>query len=186
MNKLIMIVAVAVVAGVTGCKSIEVERKGAHVATYTDTNGVTRVVCDVKGNPVILDGGWVFDYFQHWNWQRFDSLAASAGPGVSVALNGYESGADSNLVSRVRTSFDGAALLAAKIGAAIATSGGSVAADGAKSAISSLVKRYVANGGDVKAAKVTCANGSCTISDGSVTETCADCYDCVDGACSDK
>ena len=85
----------------------------------------------------------------------------------------------------MRTSFDGAALLAAKIGAAIATSGGSVAADGAKSAISSLVKKYIASGGNAKAAKITCANGSCTVTDGTVTESCTDCYDCVGGACRD-
>ena len=184
--QLVLMCGLCAALAVTGCKSIEVERHAATLATITQTNGVVTAALDAKGNPIILDGGWSVDYFQHWTWTKLDTLSATAGTGVKLDINGYESGADSNLVSLVRTSLDGAALLAAKIGAAIATSGGSVAADGAKSAISSLVKRYVANGGDVKAAKVTCANGSCTISDGSVTETCADCYDCVDGACSDK
>lgn len=173
MNKLILLAALAAVAGFTGCKSIEVERRGQSALTYTDTNGVVRAVCDAAGRPVLIDGGWTVDYFQHWNWTKLDTLSATAGSGVRLDINGYESGADSNLVALVKTSFDGAALLAAKVGAAIATAGGSCAADG----ISALVRKFIASGGDVAKAKVTCADGSCTISDGSVAETCAGCYD---------
>lgn len=171
MNKLIVVAALAAV--VTGCKSIEVERRGQSALTYTDTNGIVRAVCDAAGRPVLLDGGWTVEYFQHWNWQKFDSLNATAGEGVSLQLNGYASGSDSNLIALVKTSFDGAALLAAKVGAAIASCGGSCAADG----ISALVRKFIASGGDVAKAKVTCADGSCTISDGVVAETCAGCYD---------
>ena len=156
-----------------GCKSIEVERKGQTLATYTDTNGVVCAVCDAAGKPVILDGGWTVEYFQHWNWQKFDNLTAHAGPDVSLELNGYESGADSNLIALVKTSFDGAALLAAKVGAAIATAGGSAGAEG----VASMVRQFVSRGGDTAKATVSCANGSCTISDGSVTETCTACFD---------
>ena len=168
-------VALAALFAAAGCKSIEVERRGQSLATWTDTNGVERVVLDADGKPVILDGGWQVDYFQHWTWQRFDSLEATAGAGVALKLNGYESGADSNLTALVKTSFDGAALLAAKIGAAIATSGGSLAGDAAKSAISEAVRRFVAKGGDAAKATVECADGSCTISDGTVSEVCTDC-----------
>ena len=176
----------AIVAGllVGGCKSIEVERKGQTLATYTDTNGVVRAVCDKSGKPVILDGGWTVDYFQHWTWTRLDTLSATAGTGVALTINGYESSTDSNLVALVKTSFDGAALLAAKIGAAIATSGGSVAADGVKSAISAAVQRYISKGGDAAKAAVSCANGKCTITDGSICETCDALGNCA--SCSDK
>ena len=173
MNKLIMIVAVAAVAGIAGCKSIEVERRGQALATYTDTNGVVCVVLDAKGNPVLLDGGWEVDYFQHWTWTKLDTLSATAGSGVKLDINGYESGADSNLVALVKTSFDGAALLAAKVGAAIATAGGSAGVDG----VASMVRQFVSRGGDPAKATVNCANGSCTISDGAVTETCSSCFD---------
>lgn len=181
-------------AALVGCKSIDVERHGQSLATFTDTNGVTRVALDAKGNPILLDGGWEVSYFQHWNWQRFDALAATAGPGVSLQLNGYESGADSNLVALVKTSFDGAALLAAKVGAAIASSGGSVAADSAKSMIGTLVSRYISRGGDVSKANVTCKDGTCTITDGTICETCdtsGNCSSCKDtdscsgGSCKD-
>lgn len=162
---------------VGGCKSIEVTRRGPSLATLTDTNGVARVAIDPQGKPILLDGGWSVDYFQHWNWQKFDALHATAGEGVELSLNGYESGADSNLVALVKTSFDGAALLAAKVGAAIATSGGSVAADGAKSAISAAVQKFIKRGGSAANATVTCKDGNCTISDGSVTETCEKCFE---------
>ena len=112
--KQIMILA-ALVAAFAGCKSIEVERHAQQVATYTDTNGVVRAVCDNKGKPVILDGGWSVDYFQHGNWQKFDELSAMAGPGTSLTINKYESGMDSNLVALVSTSLDGLTKLAAAV-----------------------------------------------------------------------
>lgn len=163
----------AVVAGllVGGCKSIDVEYRGKDVATWTDTNGVVRVLCDDLGKPVLVDKGWEVDYFQHWMWMKLDSLNATAGTGVTLSLNGYETGVDSNLVALVKTSLDGATQLAAKIAAAIATSGGSAAADG----VAALVKKFVANGGDVSKATVSCANGACTVTDGAVTEVCTDC-----------
>lgn len=164
----------AVVAGafVGGCKSIEVEKRPQSALTWTDTNGVVRLVLDNANKPVILDGGWEVDYFQHWTWTKLDTLQATAGTGVTLSLNGYESGVDSNLVALVKTSFDGAALLAAKIGAAIATSGGSAAADG----VAALVRKFVSNGGDVSKATVSCANGACTVTDGTVCESCTDCF----------
>jgi hypothetical protein len=164
----------AAIAGalVGGCKSIEVNKRPQTALTWTDTNGVVRLVLDNANKPVILDGGWEVDYFQHWMWTKLDTLNATAGTGVTLSLNGYESGVDSNLVALVRTSFDGAALLAAKIGAAIATSGGSAAADG----VAALVKKFVASGGDVSKATVSCANGACTVTDGTVCESCTDCF----------
>lgn len=175
----------AIVAGllVGGCKSIEVTRHPATLATITQTNGVVTAALDASGAPVILDGGWEVEYFQHWTWTRLDTLSATAGAGVALTLNGYESGADSNLVALVKTSFDGAALLAAKIGAAIASSGGSVAADGVKSALSSAIQRYLSKGGSAANAKVTCKDGTCTITDGTVCETCDASGNCA--ACSE-
>ena len=179
MKKLVPVLMCGLCAAmaVTGCKSIEVTRHPATLATITQTNGVITAALDATGNPIILDGGWSVDYFQHWTWTKLDTLSATAGAGVKLDINGYESGADSNLVALVKTSFDGAALLAAKIGAAIASSGGSVAADGAKSAISAAVKKFLARGGSAANATATCKDGNCTISDGSITETCESCFE---------
>ena len=170
----VLLIVGAAIAGalIGGCKSIEVNKRPQTALTWTDTNGVVRLVLDNANKPVILDGGWEVDYFQHWMWTKLDTLNATAGTGVTLSLNGYESGVDSNLVALVRTSFDGAALLAAKIGAAIATSGGSAAADGG----AALVRKFVSNGGDVSKATVSCANGACTVTDGTVCESCTDCF----------
>ena len=96
----------AVVAGafVGGCKSIEVNKRPQTALTWTDTNGVVRLVLDKADKPVILDGGWEVDYFQHWMWTKLDTLNATAGTGVTLSLNGYESGVDSNLVALVSCS----------------------------------------------------------------------------------
>lgn len=168
---LVMPVLLVLLAAVGGCKSIEVNKRPQTALTWTDTNGVVHVVQDQNDRPIIIDGGWEVDYFQHWMWTKLDTLQATAGTGVTLSLNGYETGVDSNLVALVKTSLDGATQLAAKIAAAIATSGGSAAADG----VAALVKKFVANGGDVSKATVSCANGACTVTDGAVTEVCTDC-----------
>ena len=68
--------------------------------------------------------------------------------------------------------------------AAIASSGGSVAGEAAYSALSKTIKNYLSKGGSAEKATVECKDGSCTISDGTVEETCDDCVlveDTVEG-----
>jgi len=50
-----------------------------------------------------------------------------------------------------------------------------VAGDAAYSALSKTIKKYLSKGGSAEKATVECKDGSCTISDGTVTETCEDC-----------
>lgn len=190
MKKLMMAAALAA-AGLAGCKSIEVERHGQTLATYADTNGVVRVALDAKGQPILLDGGWEVDYFQHWMWTKLDMLSATAGTGVKLDINGYESGVDTNLVALVDVSLKGTAELAAKIGTAIATCGASAAAEGGAASIVALAKqaynRFVSRGGNVSKAVVSSsADGTVTVSDGSIGVQCRDgsCSDCADGSCS--
>ena len=193
MKKLITIAVLtsALCAALVGCKSIGVERHGQSLATYIDTNGVERVVLDEKGRPVLLDGGWEVSYFQHWMWTKLDMLNATAGTGVTLANNGYESGVDTNLVALVDVSLRGTAELAAKIGAAIATCGASSAAEGGAASIVALAKqaynRFVSRGGNVSKAVVSSsADGTVTVTDGAIGVQCKDgsCSDCADGSCS--
>ena len=192
MKKLITIAVLtsALCAALVGCKSIGVERHGQSLATYIDTNGVERVVLDEKGRPVLLDGGWEVSYFQHWIWTKLDMLNATAGTGVTLAINGYESGVDTNLVALVDVSLRGTAELAAKIGAAIATCGASSAAEGGAASIVALAKqaynRFVSRGGNVSKAVVSSsADGTVTVTDGAIGVQCKDgsCSDCADGSC---
>ena len=180
--KQIMILA-ALVAALAGCKSIEVERHAQHVATYTDTNGVVKAVCDDAGKPVILDGGWCVDYFQHWNWQKFDELSATAGTGVSLTINKYESGADSNLVALVSTSLDGLTKLAVAVGEAyVKIAGGGAQADTALKTTSKIINYFRDKGGSVDKATVTTDEtaGTLKISDGTTCVSCDSSGNCTE------
>ena len=190
MKKLITIVAVATVAVVTGCKSIEVERHAQTLATVQNADGTVSVVRDKDNNPVTLDGGWSVDYFQHWNWQKFDSLHAMAGKDVSLDINNYEGGASaSNLTALVSTSFDGGARLATAIGDAyIKIAGGGAQASTVMDVASKMYASFTEGGGDASKAEVktdTAAN-TVTVSDGSVCTTCTADGTCTTGNCSDK
>lgn len=187
MKKLMMIALAACAAAVTGCKSIEVERRGQTVATYTDTNGVVHAVCDAKGNPVILDGGWLVDYFQHGNWQKFDEMVARAGS-ASLSINKYESGMDSNVVSLVHTSLAGATKLIVAAGEAyVKVAGGGAQAETALSAGQKIFSYFTEKGGDVSKAKVT-SNAKAktvTVTDGTTCIVCDAAGNCTDYSCTD-
>ena len=184
MKKVLMFAAIAAIfAGITGCKSIEVERHAASLATVQNADGTVSVVKDAQGNPVILDGGWEVDYFQHWNWQRFDSLSAKAGEGVSLDINNYEGGADSNLVSLVSTSLEGATkLIATAAEAYVKVAGGGAQADTALSVGQKIYEYFKSKGGDETKATVSTdsAINTVKVTDGS---TCIQCD--AQGNCSD-
>jgi len=186
MKKLIEITTLAALCAIAaGCKSVTVTRHPATLAKVAQADGTEKVATDKTGAPIVLDGGWEVEYFQHGNWQKFDAMSATAGAGVSFSLNGYEGGTDySNLAKLVEVSFKGAAELTAKIGAAIATYGGSIAAEGGAKAIASTISKFISKGGDASNATVTCEGGNCTITDGTFSEVCEGC--CTGGACDPK
>lgn len=184
MNKLMITLALA--AALCGCRSVEVVYHGTNVATVENADGTKTVLTDPEGKPVIIDLGWEAEYFMHWTANKFDAMDIQAGKDVSLSINKFEGGADpAKLVELVDVSLKGAAELAAKIGAAIVTSGGSVAGEAGSKALKDSIASYLAKGGNAAKATVSCKDGSCIITDGTVTETCADCVDCPDGKCAD-
>lgn len=190
MNKMIMFAAVAAAVGFTGCKSIEVERHAQTLATIKNADGTVSIVRDKDDNPITLDGGWKVDYFQHWNWQRFDSLHATAGTGVALDINNYEGGADvTNLTALVSASFEGGTKLAMAIGDAyVKIAGGGAQAATVMDVASKVYSSFAEGGGDPAKATVkadTAAN-TVTVSDGSVCTTCTADGTCTTGTCSDK
>ena len=181
MKKLMIIwAAVAAIALAEGCKSITVDNRGSEVAI--DDNG--EVVRTKDGNPVVLYKGWQVDYFQHWNWQRFDTFDASVetNGAIKVGINGYASGADTNLNALVSTSLNGVAIITEKVLAAVATQGCSVIGGAGEMALKACIEKFKAKGGNENNIQVSCKDGSCTITDGNVTEVCENC--CID--CKDK
>ncbi len=186
MNKLIAFAALAAIAaGFIGCKSIEVERHAQTLATVQNADGTVTVVRDAQNNPVTLDGGWNVDYFQHWNWQRFDSLSAKAGKDVSLDINNYASGADSNLVALVDTSLEGATkLIATAAEAYVKVAGGGAQADTALAVGQKIYEYFKSKGGDETKASVTAdtADNTVKVSDGTTCVSCdtnGNCTDCT-------
>ena len=189
MKKVMMMTAAACAVAMmatTGCKSIEVERHAATLATVQNADGTVSVVRDSANNPVVLDGGWEVDYFQHWNWQRFDSLSAKAGAGVSLDINNYEGGADAtNLTQLVHVSLDGATkLIATAAEAYVKIAGGGAQADTALSVAQKVYSYFTSKGGNADKAEVKTdtAENKITITDGTTCVTCdkdGNCTDCT-------
>lgn len=185
MKKLMTIAALAAIAaGMTGCKSIEVERHAQTLATVQNADGTVSVVRDKDNNPVTLDGGWEVDYFQHWNWQKFDILSAKAGKDVSLDINNYEGGADAtNLTQLVHTSLDGLTkLIATAADAYVKVAGGGAQADTAINVAQKIVRYFNEKGGDVSKATVTTDTASNTVkvSDGTTCVSCDSAGNCTD------
>ena len=184
MKKIMIVLAACAAAVFTGCKSIEVERHAARLATVENADGTVSVVKDAANNPVVLDGGWEVDYFQHWNWQRFDSLSAKAGKDVSLDINNYEGGADAtNLTALVHTSLDGLTKLIEKAAEAYTkVAGGGAQADVALSTASKVINYFSSKGGDLTKAEVKTDTASNTVqvTDGTTCVSCDTAGNCTD------
>lgn len=167
----IVAAAIGLAGAVSGCRSVEVENYGEEVVKNAD--GVPVLTTD--GKIQTIKKGWRVDHFQHWMITEADAITATVRPDeISVSLNGLNSRPDgTNVVALVDTSFKGATELAAKIGAAIASSGGSV---GVEAAASALASKFLASGGSSEKASVSVTDGVVTCTDGSCS---------VSGACSD-
>ena len=172
--KKMMIFAACAAAMTTGCTSTSAEWGGE------------RVILDADGKPLVASDGTVqkakepvrLSSWRHWMDTHVDTAQLDVEKEkIAFTMNGYKATPSEELGKLVDVSLKGAAELAAKVGAAIATSGGSVAGDAAYQSLRSTIAKYISKGGDASKAKITCENGSCTISDGTVTETCTDCID---------
>ena len=169
---LMVAVLFAFVLLLAGCTSTSAEWGGERVvvgadgAPLVDKDGVVQKVKE----PVRLKS------LRHWNDTHIDvAKLLVTRDQIDFAMNGYKAEPSEELNKLVETSLKGAAELAAKVGAAIASSGGSVAGDAAYSALRNAISKYISKGGDVSKTTVTCENGSCTFTDGTITETCTDC-----------
>lgn len=164
-----------------GCKSIEVDRKGQSLATVKHADGTVEVVKGADGSPLVLDGGWKVDYFQHWNWQKFDNLEAKAGE-AELRINNYHGGSDTNLTALVDASMAGATRLVVSIGETYAkVAGGGAQADTVLDVAQRVYSYFTAKGGDPAKATVSEADGKVRVTDGATTVACD-----RDGNCSER
>lgn len=172
MKQLMLLAAIALAIILAGCRSVEVENYGQDYVKMSNGDPVL-----VDGKPVLIGKGWSVDHFQHWMITKADTISANVKKDeIDFSMNGLNTQPDAEgLKNLVDVSLKGSAELAAKIGAAIATSGGSAGAD----AIAAYVKQFIAKGGDPEKATVTVSDGTLTCTDGSCTLT----GSCTDGSC---
>ena len=172
----IIALAVFCVIGVLllqGCTALKVTDYGHEVVR--DSDG--KPLVDKDGKVQTVHKGQRWHYNKNMVDQSLDDLEFTRKQGdvIGLKLRNYKDAVSPELNKVIETSFKGAAELAAKVGAAIATSGGSVAGEAAYSALRSAIAKYISKGGSAEKAKITCEGGNCTITDGTVTETCTDC-----------
>ena len=178
----------ALTAAFVGCTSTTIEWGGQNAVRDADGH----VLTDPSGKPYYEKPQNYYHQNKHWTDEKVQDLrvAANADGSYEATLGHYDSVVNaSNLVALVREGLSGSAELAGRIGAAIATSGGSVAAEGGAGAIVALAKQayssFKSGGGDESKAVVsTSANGTVSVSDGKVCTTCTD-GSCTTGSCSD-
>ena len=100
-------------AALAGCRSVTVKNYGQEVV-------------DVNGVQTVISKGWYVSHWQHWMITKADNISASIKPdAITFGLNGLDEMPDGDGLAKVVTaSLSGAAELATKVGAAIATAGG--------------------------------------------------------------
>jgi hypothetical protein len=122
----------------------------------------------------VLSGGWEATARSPlWADEAIKGLSIGVATNgtVTLSIDDYSRDLSTNAVTMAHNLVADFATLAEKASAAYATAGASVAAAGVKKAIAA----YILKGGNAANAKVTCADGNCTFSDGVITETCVGC-----------
>lgn len=174
MRRIRLVMLCGVLAAVCGCQTRITATKlpeVAHPIYATDKSGAP-YISDWK----ITSGGWEATARSPlWADEAIKGLSIGVATNgtVTLSIDDYERDLSTNAVTLAHNLVSDFAVLSEKAAAAYATAGASVAAAGVKRAIAA----YILKGGDPQKAKVTCENGNCTFSDGTVTEVCPDCYE---------
>ena len=167
--KRLLVLSVFIAAVFGGCQTyITAEKRPESILPVSDSSG------NVTGY-IVASGGWTASARSPlWAAESLRGLDIGVGTNgtVHLILGEYQRDLSTNAVEMTRILTDGAVSLAAKVTAAIVSSGASPAADG----VSALVQKFIASGGDASKATVTCAEGKCSVTDGYVT--------CDDSGCS--
>lgn len=154
-------------AALAGCMSIKVEDKGYEV--LRDASGLPLV--DKDGKVQLAHRGQYWSIWKHWVNQSAEEFNFSRAPGdtINLGMKNYKDEVSAELDKLIESCFEGASELAAKVAAAIATSGGSVAGEAGYTALKNCIGKFIRKGGDASKATVNCTDGNCTITDGTIT-----------------
>lgn len=162
MNK-ITIIAIASLAACAGCNTTRIGADPVALGTRTTTvyiDGDTNRVASVTTSTDHAFAWWANSYRNLMDTQIAD-MAFQYGE-ASASVHGYGNTVN---VEAVKACADAVSDITAKVCSAIVSHGGTTVS----SAVSSLVARFIKAGGDASKATVECKDGSCTITDGTIT-----------------
>ncbi len=176
--KTTMILAAIAAILTTGCQTrVQIERdEPSQILPVQD-------VREINGTNVVINTGYYVPPAHYcvtarsplWAKESVARFAASVGDNGTWTINadGYERDLSTNAVAFTGEMFAGAAKLVNEVGIAYAKiAGGGAQADTITSLAVKAVKLFQDKGGNVDAARVTCADGACTFSDGTTTVRC--------------
>ena len=161
--KIRAIFAVAAIAVCAGCNTTRIGADPVALGTRTTTvyiDGDTNRVASVTTSTDHAFAWWANSYRNLMDTQIAD-MAFQYGE-ASASVHGYGNTVN---VEAVKACADAVSDITAKVCAAIVSHGGTTVS----SAVSSLVARFVKAGGDPAKATVECKDGSCSITDGTIT-----------------
>lgn len=186
MKKMFILAALAAIA--CGCQTRITAEKNAECAhpiqSVVDVGGTNQVITT---GYMVTSGGWYATARSPlWATEELRglSIGVQTNGSVSLGLDAYKRDLSTNAVTMAHNLVVDFAELAEKAAAAYATCGASLAAGKAatitakgKQALQKAMASYILKGGKAGDATVTCENGNCTFSDGTITETCVNCFD---------
>ncbi len=179
MKKMFILAALAAIA--CGCQTRITAEKNAECAhpiqSVVDVGGTNQVITT---GYMVTSGGWYATARSPlWATEELRglSIGVQTNGSVSLGLDAYKRDLSTNAVTMAHNLVVDFAELAEKAAAAYATCGASLAAAGGKKALQKAMASYILKGGSAGKAAVTCENGNCTFSDGTITETCVNCFD---------
>ena len=179
--KITSLLMAALCAAFLGCQTrITAEKHPEQVVPIqqvVDVNGTSQVITT---DAIRASGGWYATARSPlWATEELRGLniGVATNGSVTLSLDSYNRDLSTNAVTLAHNLINDFAILAEKAAAAYATCGASLAAGkvaeiGAKgkASIQKAMASYILKGGSAQNANVTCADGSCTFSDGVVTE----------------
>lgn len=170
-----VVVIAALAAAVAGCQTrVTAEKRPETVVPIEEVvtvNGEQRVIVR---DVVRASGGWYASARSPlWASEAIRGLEIGVETNGTVRLTvaDYSRDLSTNAVEMAHNLVADFAVLAEKAAAAYASAGATVAAGQASGSLKRAIAAYVARGGDASVATVSCADGACTITDGSVTES---------------
>lgn len=188
MNKMLTVIGAVGLLLLTGCQTRITAEKNPELAhpiqTVVNVDGTNKVITT---GYMVTSGGWYATARSPlWATEELRglSIGVHTNGSVTLGLDAYQRDLSTNAVTMAHNLVVDFAELAEKAAAAYATCGASLAAGKVaaisakgKASLQKAMASYILKGGKSGNATVTCENGNCTFSDGTVTETCVNCFE---------